>query len=233
MSASPKAPAITQSTGTDQFQASLHLVHGGLVTAAVVLCLVLFGTSGESTTVIRAAAPSTLPEEPPEIAPREEAAAAPAPATTLSASARGAMDYVSRRYRVSSAALPSIFGAAEKVGRQFQLDPMLILAVIAVESGFNPIAQSVMGAQGLMQVIPHYHRDKLPEKDGEVALLDPETNVRVGAAILRESITRMGDLNTGLQQFAGALDDPEEAYASRVMAEKQRLEQAARRFRAQ
>jgi len=104
--------------------------------------------------------------------------------------------------------------------------------VIGIESGFNPFSQSVVGAKGLMQVMPRYHMDKLPEEADRSAFLDPVTNVQVGAKVLHESIRRSGGVENGLQQFGGALNDPDRRYASKVLAEKQRLEQAAQRFKA-
>ena len=145
---------------------------------------------------------------------------------------RGALDYVSKRYRVSTEALQPIFATAQVVGRELRLDPLLIIAVIGVESGFNPFSQSVVGAQGLMQVMPRFHMDKLPEEADQSAFLDPVTNVQVGAKVLKESIRRNGGIEGGLQQFAGASNDPDRRYSSKVLAEKQRLEQATQRLRA-
>lgn len=150
----------------------------------------------------------------------------------LSPRMRGALDYVSRRYHVSTEALEPIFATAQASGKELRIDPLLIIAVIGVESGFNPFSQSVVGAKGLMQVLPRYHMAKLPEEADRLAFLDPVTNVRVGAKVLHESIRRSGGVETGLQQFGGALNDPERRYSSKVLAEKQRLEQAAQRFRA-
>ncbi len=145
---------------------------------------------------------------------------------------RGALDYVSRRYHVSTDALQPIFATAQAVGRDLHIDPLLIIAVIGVESGFNPFSQSVVGAQGLMQVMPGIHKDKLPDEADQLAFLDPVTNVQVGAKVLKESIRRNGGVEGGLQQFAGAANDPDRRYASKVLAEKQRMEQAALRLRA-
>jgi len=149
----------------------------------------------------------------------------------LSPRMRGAMDYVSKRYRVANEALLPIFSAAQVSARELRLDPLLIIAVIGVESGFNPFSQSVVGAQGLMQVVPRFHQDKLPDEVPGTSFLDPVTNVQIGARVLHESIRRNGGLEDGLQQFAGALGDPERRYASKVLAEKQRLEQAVVRLR--
>ena len=152
-------------------------------------------------------------------------------AVSLNPRMRGALDYVSKRYRVSTEALQPIFATAQVVGRELRLDPLLIIAVIGVESGFNPFSQSVVGAQGLMQVMPRFHMDKLPEEADSSAFLDPVTNVQVGAKVLKESIRRNGGIEGGLQQFAGASSDPDRRYSSKVLAEKQRLEQAAQRPR--
>jgi hypothetical protein len=141
----------------------------------------------------------------------------------------GALNYVSRHYHVSTEALQPIFATAQTIGQELHLDPLLIIAVIGVESGFNPFSQSVFGAQGLMQVVPRFHHDKLPEEDA--SFLDPVTNVQVGARVLKESISRNGGLENGLQQFGGAANDAGRRYATRVLAEKQRLEQAAQRLR--
>jgi soluble lytic murein transglycosylase-like protein len=141
---------------------------------------------------------------------------------------RAALDFVSRKYRVSDEALLPIFAAAQTTGRELHLDPLLIVAVIGVESGFNPFSQSTFGAQGLMQVVPRFHLDKLPDESDQAAFLDPVVNVQVGARVLKDSIRRNGGLENGLQQFGGALNDPSRRYATKVLAEKQRLEQAPR-----
>jgi len=154
------------------------------------------------------------------------------PAPVLSPKMRGALDYVSKRYRVSTEALEPIFATAQTTGKELRIDPLLIIAVIGVESGFNPFSQSVVGAKGLMQVIPRYHMDKLPDEADRLGFLDPVTNVRVGAKVLHESIRRFGGVENGLQQFGGALNDPDRRYSSKVLAEKQRLEQATQRRRA-
>jgi hypothetical protein len=159
---------------------------------------------------------------------------APVEASTppaLNPKMRGALDYVSKRYRVSTEALEPIFVTAQSTGKELRIDPLLIIAVIGIESGFNPFSQSVVGAKGLMQVVPRYHMDKLPEEADRSAFLDPVTNVQVGAKVLHESIRRSGGVENGLQQFGGALNDPDRRYATKVLAEKQRLEQAAQRFK--
>jgi len=153
----------------------------------------------------------------------------PSPAPQLTPAMQAALEFSARRYRVSADALTPIFLTAQEVADESRLDPLLIIAVIATESSFNPFSQSTMGAQGLMQVIPRFHPEKLPENAGQLALFDPVINVRVGTQVLREYVRRHGGVAPGLQQFAGAADDPEQGYANKVFAEKERLEAAIKR----
>jgi len=140
----------------------------------------------------------------------------------------GVLEYVKRRYRVSPEAVLPVFEVAELIGQERRIDPLLILAIIGVESGFNPFAESSMGARGLMQVIPRFHMDKVPDGTGSRQLFDPAVNIRVGVYVLEEAIRRRGGLTAGLQYYAGS-SDSDGGYASKVLAEKARLEKAARR----
>jgi hypothetical protein len=142
---------------------------------------------------------------------------------------RALATFLSKRYRVAQAATQHLVGVAFDVGEQVGLDPLLILAVMAVESRLNPIAESEFGAKGLMQVIPKYHQDKVEALGGEDTVLDPFTNVMLGARILKEYIRRTGNLESGLQFYNGALADTSSEYAQKVIAEQQRLRQALQR----
>ena len=138
------------------------------------------------------------------------------------------VDHLSRRYYIAAEATRQMVGAAYRAAREVGLDPLLVLAVIAIESRFNPIAESVMGAKGLMQIIPKYHRAKLDEFGGEQAVLDPESNILVGSRILQEYVYRTGTLEGGLQFYNGAFWDGSAQYAQKVMAERGRLESVVR-----
>jgi len=132
-------------------------------------------------------------------------------------------DYLGKRYRVSQQVIFDLVTLAHKVGRQHKLDPLLILAMMGIESSYNPIAESVMGAKGLMQIIPHYHVDKLKAFGGEKAVFDPATNVVVGTLILKEYLSGTGNLNVALQRYGGALHDTNDAYTRKVLTERQLL----------
>ena len=139
-------------------------------------------------------------------------------------------NYLSRKYKVASDATEQLVSGAFDAGQQVGVDPLLILAVMAVESRFNPIAESVMGAKGLMQVIPRHHQDKFGEHGGADSVLDPMTNILVGARILKEYTRRAGSLEAGLQLYSGGLSDTSSQYAQKVMAEMDRLRQTIHRF---
>jgi soluble lytic murein transglycosylase-like protein len=139
--------------------------------------------------------------------------------------------FIARRYRVADEAMAGFVAAAYRAGSRFAVDPLLILAVMAVESRYNPVAESVVGAKGLMQVLPRFHQDKLEVHGGEEALLDPDVNIEVGTQILREYLRRFGKTVTALQMYAGAMDEPNAEYANKVLTERARLEQLLRRLR--
>jgi len=144
---------------------------------------------------------------------------------------RAVTEYVARRYRVSEQAAGGFVASAYRAGAERGVDPLLVLAVISVESRFNPVAESTVGAKGLMQVIPKYHLEKLSDHGGEQALLDPNVNIMVGTQILREYQRRLGDTEAALQMYAGAFDEPSSTYANKVLAEKARLEAVRQKAR--
>ena len=133
-------------------------------------------------------------------------------------------EYLARRYRVSLEMATDIVSMAYATGRETKLDPMLILAVISIESRFNPFAESPMGAKGLMQVIPRFHPEKFHPLGGEEAAFDLEANIKVGARILKQYIRRAGDLAEALRMYVGASsDENENGFSVKVMTERDRL----------
>lgn len=136
--------------------------------------------------------------------------------------------WLSKKYRVAPEPLGALVAEAYEVGRQTRLDPTLILAIMAVESGFNPFAQSHVGAQGLMQVMTRVHTAKYERFGGTLAAFDPVTNLRVGVKVLQECIARAGSIEGGLRRYVGdALGTQGQNYAAKVMAEHARLFQVA------
>jgi hypothetical protein len=137
--------------------------------------------------------------------------------------------WLSRKYRVAPEPLGALVAEAYDLGPRNQLDPTLILAVMAIESGFNPFAQSALGAQGLMQVMTKIHSDKYEGFGGRLAAFDPVANLRVGVHVLKECLDRAGSLEGGLRLYVGAahIQDNSGGYAGKVMAEQTRLQRVA------
>lgn len=129
--------------------------------------------------------------------------------------------WLSRRYHVAPEPVSRLVQEAWTVGGLVDLDPTLILAVMAVESSFNPFAESPVGAQGLMQVMTKLHDDKYEAFGGSHAAFDPVTNLRVGVQVLKECIARAGGLEAGLRAYVGAANSGEDGgYAAKVLAQQ-------------
>ena len=132
--------------------------------------------------------------------------------------------WLARRYRVAPEPVSRLVTEAWQVGARVGLDPTLILAIMAIESSFNPFAQSAVGAQGLMQVMTRVHDDKYEAFGGNFAAFDPVSNLRVGVQVLKECIARAGSVEAGLRSYVGAANlNDDGGYASKVLSEQSHL----------
>ncbi|MCD8504740.1 MAG: transglycosylase SLT domain-containing protein [Burkholderiaceae bacterium] len=137
--------------------------------------------------------------------------------------------YIARKYRVAKAVTDRIVESAVVVGAELDINPILILAVMSVESRFNPYAESGAGAQGLMQVMTRVHTDKFEKfGDGPEDAFHPEINIRVGAQILYECIRRRGSVTDGLKCYVGATGPDDGGYSKKVLSEMRRMALAAK-----
>jgi soluble lytic murein transglycosylase-like protein len=138
-------------------------------------------------------------------------------------------NWLAKRYRVANDATNMLVSTAYVTAHEIKLDPLLILAVMAIESGLNPFAESPVGAQGLMQVMSKIHHAKFQKMGGTQAALNPVANIRVGAQILKEYVSRGGSVEAGLKTYVGAAAfDTDQGYGSKVMAEYNRLKLVAK-----
>lgn len=132
--------------------------------------------------------------------------------------------WISKRYKVAPEPISRLVQEAWALGGKVGLEPTLLLAIMAVESSFNPFAQSPVGAQGLMQVMTRIHDDKYVAFGGNHAAFDPVTNLRVGVLVLKECIARAGSLELGLRHYVGAANQLDDGgYAGKVLAEQAHL----------
>lgn len=137
-------------------------------------------------------------------------------------------NWLAKRYRVASDASNMLVSAAYLTAKEIKLDPLLILSVMAIESGLNPFAESPVGAQGLMQVMSKVHQEKFQDMGGIKAALNPVANIKVGALILKDYVTRGGSVEAGLKLYVGASAfENDGGYGARVLAEYRRLKDVA------
>ena len=190
------------------------------------------------TTVVAAAAPAAAPQltalmDAPAPSPAVEAA--PVPLTAEEKALMGnqkqqqfVTSWLSKRYRVAGDAANMLVSTAYMTAKDVKIDPLLILAVMAIESGLNPFAESPVGAQGLMQVMSKVHHAKFQHMGGVQAALNPVANIRVGALILKDYVNRGGSVEAGLKTYVGAAAfENDSGYGSRVLAEYRKLKQVA------
>jgi hypothetical protein len=136
--------------------------------------------------------------------------------------------WLAKRYRVAEDAIDMMVSATYTVAQDIKLDPLLILSVIAIESRFNPFAESPMGAQGLMQVMSKIHHDKFKKLGGIQAALNPVANVRVGSSILKEYVSKAGSIEGGLKMYVGAANLPTDGgYGAKVLSEYANLKRVS------
>ena len=140
--------------------------------------------------------------------------------------------HLTKKFGLSPEDTAHYVAQAITVGKEVNLDPTLILAVMAIESSFNPRAESRAGAQGLMQVRTHVHQEKFEPYGGPLAAFIPEANIRVGALILKACIAKAGSLEAGLKNYLGAPNAASgiNTYTGKVFSEREELRSIARRF---
>ncbi|MBP6244992.1 MAG: lytic transglycosylase domain-containing protein [Limnohabitans sp.] len=138
--------------------------------------------------------------------------------------------WLSRKYRVSAEPLGAMVAEAWSLGERSQLAPHLILAIMAVESRFNPFASGSQGAVGLMQIEVKAHAEALGQFGGQLSAFDPLTNVRVGVRHLQGLIEQTETLEEALWLYGSSSGQASESqYVERVLAEQQLLDKVTER----
>lgn len=137
---------------------------------------------------------------------------------------RAVADFFEKKYSLDRNKIEEYISNAVVIAKEANIDPVLLLAVISVESNFNPNTKSTAGAEGLMQVMTSVHKDKYALYGGTSDAVKPEVNIRVGAYILKYLIASAGSLRTGLKFYVGAANAEDDGgYADKVMAERRRI----------
>jgi len=137
---------------------------------------------------------------------------------------RAVADFFEKKYNLDRTKIEEYVSNAVVIAKEANIDPVLLLAVISVESNFNPNTKSTAGAEGLMQVMTSVHKDKYALYGGTSDAVKPEVNIRVGAYILKYLIASAGSLRNGLKFYVGAANAEDDGgYADKVMAERRRI----------
>ena len=139
--------------------------------------------------------------------------------------------WLSRKYNVAPEPLSVLVAEAFHLGERAHIAPTLILAIMAVESNFNPYAQSASGGQGLMQIQSQQQSEKLDSLGGALAIFDPLSNLRLGVRVLHELSVAHGSIQAGLGAYAQATPNRNSNYLDRVLSEEQRLAHIAQSVR--
>lgn len=207
-----------------------HYLHGTLLSIGFAVTLLFAGTlvAGELPSALRSLADSLSKLTNPAPAAPDDGLLAEGD-SKLGPAMKSVADSISKRYRIAAPAVEDIVRTSVLSARSVNIDPILVLAVIGVESRFNPYSESPFGAQGLMQVIGKYHTDKFDTRVDGYALLDPSTNIQVGVLIIKEYLRRTGSMDAALKLYSGESDDNAGNYAEKVYAEKARLDQVLSR----
>jgi soluble lytic murein transglycosylase-like protein len=212
----------------------------GLLVVAVIALMVARPDLAKQAVQFLVQEPAEIQVQAPALSDLMEApvAGAPATAAALTADEKALLkskkqqqlvtSWLSKRYRVAGDAADMLVSTAYSTAQEIKLDPLLILAVMAIESGLNPFAESPVGAQGLMQVMSKVHRDRFQEMGGVQAALNPVANIRVGSLILKDYVTRGGSIEAGLKSYVGAAAfETDDGYGNKVLGEHNLLRQVA------
>lgn len=212
------APASVQTALDDASSPPLGGMEATAAVAPTVVAMAVPEASSNATGLLGPARTSSAPA-----AAAKRAGPGGAPMAQIEA----LRNYIARKYKVAYDATGVLVNAAYQAAKETQLDPLLVLAVIAIESRYNPLAESSVGAQGLMQVMTRVHQDKFDDlaSSGKAkgAPLDPVSNIYVGSIILRDCIDRRGSVEGGLNCYVGSSDPNFNGYGAKVQAERRRL----------
>jgi soluble lytic murein transglycosylase-like protein len=147
---------------------------------------------------------------------------------SLEVKQRHLSQHIQRNYKVQSRKADLIVAEAFRIGTRYNVEPELILSIIAVESTFRERAVGPGGSRGLMQVLPRAHPGKIREIGGVHALYDPGHNIRTGTRILADYLGHSrSNLRSALARYNGSYR-VHWRYADKVLRVYSRFKQVTR-----
>ncbi len=137
-------------------------------------------------------------------------------------------DFLARYYRRSRARVGVYVRHAFEAGEQIGVDPLLVSAIMSIESSLNPRAHSHKGAKGLMQVLVAVHPEKFEPFGGVENAYEPRVSVMVGTRILSDMLERTGSVEGALKHYVGAANlRSDGGYGAKVIRMRDRIWHAA------
>lgn len=126
--------------------------------------------------------------------------------------------YISKNYSVPLPLAEEIVYHTHEKSLNENIDPLLVLSIISVESTFRPQSKSHAGAIGLTQVIPKWHPEKIAKLPAGENLWSIPGNIYVGTSVIKEYLgTSNGNLTLALQKYNGSTHDETRKYSRKVL----------------
>lgn len=126
--------------------------------------------------------------------------------------------HISKEHKVPLPYVKEIINTLYSESEKAQIDPILFLSLIEVESSFDQFAKSNVGAVGLSQVMPIHHQEKVSRIQKEnLDLWSIKGNIKVGVQVLKEYVSlSKGNMEEALQRYNGSLNDSSRTYSRKV-----------------
>lgn len=138
--------------------------------------------------------------------------------------------YISETYKVKLPLAEEIVLHSFKEAIENNIEPLLMLSIIGIESSFKTESFSHVGAVGLTQVLPVWHTEKIRalKQNYGLDILSVPGNIKVGTLILKEYLEKSnGNITKALQRYNGSLNDNTAKYSKKVFAKLNTLEKIA------
>jgi soluble lytic murein transglycosylase-like protein len=133
-------------------------------------------------------------------------------------------DYFSKKYALSKDKAKKIIMHVFLESSRKNIEPLLVLSLIEVESAFKQYSRSSVGAIGYMQIMPRVHAKMIRKKYNKIDLWSVNGNISVGTEILHAYlITSEGDVVNALQMYNGNQKDKSVKYTKKVLNNVQNL----------
>lgn len=128
-------------------------------------------------------------------------------------------EYINQHCKANCVDTDTVLSASRMVADSLNLDYLILLSIIRVESGFNRKARNGSSV-GLMQVHLRYHRNKFGNSDA----LNPYSNIFVGASILKDCMDRWRNTNKAFRCYNGGGDPSYTVKVNKALVEVKQLE---------